>query len=75
MCSNRYELPKFEKNFYKEHPAITNLTEAQVQEIRSKLQIRVATEAPRPITSFEHGSFPKYVLDQVEKEGFKVPCC
>lgn len=35
----KYELPTFQKEFYKQHPNIANLTDAQVEGIRKKLVI------------------------------------
>ncbi len=57
-------LPKFEKNFYMEHPAVRSRTDAEVQAYRQQRQIHVYGEGvPKPVTSFEEASFPGVVAD------------
>jgi ATP-dependent RNA helicase DDX5/DBP2 len=67
-------LPKFEKNFYVEHPNVSNRTEAEVAAFREEQEITTVGEnVPRPVVNFEEASFPNYVLEQIKKCGFKAP--
>ncbi|KAJ3005978.1 ATP-dependent RNA helicase dbp2 [Thoreauomyces humboldtii] len=67
-------LPKFEKNFYLENPAVTARSESAVEAYRKHHQIAViGTSIPKPIEAFSEASFPSYVLKEVEAVGFKSP--
>lgn len=53
------QLPKFEKNFYKEHPSVERLSDQDVADFRAKNSITVqGRDIPRPIRTFEEASFP-----------------
>jgi len=70
----KWDLPVFQKNFYKEHPQVAALSPEEVQSITERLEIRMEGEdAPRPILTFEQGGFPQYVLTQIAQEGFVEP--
>eukprot|EP00775_Hariotina_reticulata_P011306 gene11306-11456_t len=67
-------LPKFEKNFYLEHPAVRARTDADIEAYRNSRQIHVYGDGvPKPVTNFEEASFPEYVLAEVMKAGFTAP--
>ncbi|GLI70066.1 hypothetical protein VaNZ11_014837 [Volvox africanus] len=67
-------LPKFEKCFYLEHPAVSARSSEQVETFRRSKQIHVYGDGvPKPVTSFEEASFPEYVLAEVIHAGFKEP--
>ncbi|GIL87431.1 hypothetical protein Vretimale_1659 [Volvox reticuliferus] len=67
-------LPKFEKCFYLEHPAVSARTSEQIEAFRRSKQIHVYGDGvPKPVTSFEEASFPEYVLAEVIHAGFKEP--
>ncbi|EFJ43482.1 DEAD-box RNA helicase, ATP-dependent [Volvox carteri f. nagariensis] len=67
-------LPKFEKCFYLEHPAVGSRSSEQVEAFRRSKQIHVYGDGvPKPVTSFEEASFPEYVLAEVIRAGFKEP--
>ncbi|PSC72623.1 DEAD-box ATP-dependent RNA helicase 20 [Micractinium conductrix] len=67
-------LPKFEKNFYYEHPAVTARSEEETRRYREMRDIHVTGEGvPKPVTTFEEASFPEYVLAEVTRAGFKEP--
>jgi len=71
---SRAELPKFQKNFYREHPDITFLTDEEVAEWRTKHEIKVfGRNIPRPIKHFEQANLPSYLLVEIQKAGFKEP--
>lgn len=70
-----------EKDFYNEHPDVTDLSELQVADIRERLdEIRVKTSGddtrpcPNPVTSFLH-AFHDYseILSELESLGFSAP--
>ncbi|XP_072602343.1 probable ATP-dependent RNA helicase DDX17 [Vulpes vulpes] len=55
------ELPKFEKNFYVEHPEVARLTPYEVDELRRKKEITVrgGDVCPKPVFAFHHANFPR----------------
>lgn len=67
-------LPKFEKSFYKEDPAVTNRSERDVDAFRKLKEITVqGKHVPRPVETFDEAGFPKYVMDEVKAQGFPSP--
>ncbi|KAL4785144.1 P-loop containing nucleoside triphosphate hydrolase protein [Aspergillus varians] len=67
-------MPKFEKAFYKEHPDVTNRTQAEVDEFRKKSEMTVqGKNIPRPVETFDEAGFPQYVLTEVKAQGFEKP--
>jgi ATP-dependent RNA helicase DDX5/DBP2 len=67
-------LPKFEKSFYKEDPAVANRTSSEIEEFRRVNAISVSGRGvPRPVTTFEEAGFPNYVLTEVTSQGFTKP--
>lgn len=67
-------LPAFEKNFYKEHPAVQARSAAEVEEFRKKHEITVTgNDVPNPVMAFEEATFPDYVLDALMQQGFANP--
>jgi ATP-dependent RNA helicase DDX5/DBP2 len=68
------KLPKFEKNFYIEHPAVTARTDREVEEYRREKEITVVGgHVPKPVTNFEEASFPEYIMAEVRNAGFSNP--
>ncbi|XP_070780136.1 probable ATP-dependent RNA helicase DDX17 isoform X3 [Enoplosus armatus] len=68
------ELPKFEKNFYSEHPEVQRMSQYDVEEFRSKKEITVrGSNCPKPITNFHQAKFPQYVMDVLMQQNFKDP--
>ncbi|KAJ3396080.1 ATP-dependent RNA helicase dbp2, partial [Lobulomyces angularis] len=71
---SRESLSKFEKNFYVENPEISKMSQSEVDEFRRKFDIRInGSDIPKPVSKFEQIPFPKYVLQEVLKQGFKAP--
>ncbi|RUS83666.1 hypothetical protein EGW08_008572 [Elysia chlorotica] len=69
-----HKLPKFEKNFYREHPAVTRRSHHEVEQFYSSKQITVSGKnVPKPIFTFEEGSFPENVMSQIRKNGWAAP--
>ncbi|KEF59914.1 ATP-dependent RNA helicase dbp2 [Exophiala aquamarina CBS 119918] len=67
-------MPKFEKSFYKEDPAVTSRSQRDVDEFRRKFEISVqGTKVPRPVENFDEAGFPAYVMSEVKAQGFPRP--
>ncbi|CAL5869631.1 uncharacterized protein PFLUO_LOCUS3861 [Penicillium psychrofluorescens] len=67
-------MPKFEKSFYKEHPDVTDRSDAEVEEFRKAQQMAVqGKNVPRPVETFDEAGFPQYVLSEVKSQGFEKP--
>ncbi|XP_026789145.3 probable ATP-dependent RNA helicase DDX17 [Pangasianodon hypophthalmus] len=68
------ELPKFEKNFYSEHPEIQRMNQYEVEEFRRKKEITVrGSGCPKPVPNFHQAQFPQYVMDVLLQQNFKEP--
>eukprot|EP01101_Sappina_pedata_P000749 TRINITY_DN1093_c0_g2_i3.p1 TRINITY_DN1093_c0_g2~~TRINITY_DN1093_c0_g2_i3.p1 ORF type:complete len:619 (-),score=270.76 TRINITY_DN1093_c0_g2_i3:3-1859(-) len=67
------KLPKFEKNFYTEHPTIASWPQRDVEEWRQKNNIAVSSDCPKPIRTFEEAPFPDYLMKEITKTGFSAP--
>ncbi|CAJ1075818.1 putative ATP-dependent RNA helicase DDX17 [Xyrichtys novacula] len=71
---NLDELPKFEKNFYTEHPEMQRMSQYDVDEYRRKKEITIrGSGCPRPIINFHQAQFPQYVMDVLMQQNFKEP--
>ncbi|KAK1155394.1 putative ATP-dependent RNA helicase DDX17, partial [Acipenser oxyrinchus oxyrinchus] len=71
---NLDELPKFEKNFYKEHPEVERMTQYEVEEFRKKKEITVrGNGCPKPVAKFHQAHFPQYVIDVLVEQSFSEP--
>ncbi|KAK7206124.1 ATP-dependent RNA helicase DBP2 [Myxozyma melibiosi] len=67
-------LPKFEKNFYKEHPNVTARTDREVEKFRDEKKMTVkGNDVPKPVETFEEAGFPSYVMTEVTQMGFTAP--
>lgn len=67
-------LPKFEKKFYKEDPAVTSRSRSEVEAFRREKQITVSgSDVPKPVTTFDEAGFPGYVMSEVKAQGFTEP--
>ncbi|XP_072127936.1 probable ATP-dependent RNA helicase DDX17 isoform X1 [Mobula birostris] len=68
------ELPKFEKNFYVEHPEVVRLTPFEVDDFRRKKEITTkGTDCPKPVFQFHQANFPSYVMDVLCSLNFVEP--
>ncbi|KAM9817748.1 putative ATP-dependent RNA helicase DDX17 isoform 2-T2 [Syngnathus typhle] len=71
---NLDELPKFEKNFYTEHPEVQRLSQYEVEEFRRKREITIqGSDCPKPVTTFQQAQFPQYVMDVLKQQNFREP--
>ncbi|BFZ03272.1 hypothetical protein BsWGS_06311 [Bradybaena similaris] len=67
-------LQKFEKNFYKEHPAVTYRPAEEIRSFHRDKQITIqGKDIPNPIFTFEEGGFPDYVMSQVRRNSWHAP--
>ncbi|KAI8148162.1 P-loop containing nucleoside triphosphate hydrolase protein [Fennellomyces sp. T-0311] len=67
-------LPRFEKNFYTEHPAVADRSQPEVDEIRAAANMTVTGRSvPKPLKTFEEANFPSYVMRELSQLGFSAP--
>jgi len=67
-------MPKFEKSFYKEDPAVSGRSPAEVEAFRREYQIAVTgRDVPKPVQTFDEAGFPAYVMNEVKAQGFAKP--
>lgn len=66
-------LPPVRKNFYKEHPTVTNRSESEVMQIREELGITVSGNTPKPVLSFSEANFPQSILQVLNDAKFSKP--
>eukprot|EP00058_Branchiostoma_floridae_P013817 XP_002599305.1 hypothetical protein BRAFLDRAFT_64339 [Branchiostoma floridae] len=68
------KLPRFEKNFYREHPNVSNMSQVAAEQYLTERQITVrGREVPKPVTTFAEGSFPDYVMEEIARSNFEFP--
>ncbi|XP_070838510.1 probable ATP-dependent RNA helicase DDX17 [Chaetodon trifascialis] len=71
---NLDELPKFEKNFYTEHPEVQHMSQYEMEEFCRKKEITVrGSGCSKAITAFHQAQFPQYVMDVLMQQNFKEP--
>ncbi|KAF4115616.1 probable ATP-dependent RNA helicase DDX5 isoform X1 [Onychostoma macrolepis] len=71
---NMDELPKFEKNFYQEHPEVARRSTQDVEHYRRTKEITVkCRDCPKPIVKFHEANFPNYVMDVIGKQNWTDP--
>ncbi|XP_072239617.1 probable ATP-dependent RNA helicase DDX5 [Leuresthes tenuis] len=71
---NLDELPKFQKNFYQEHPDATHRPIQEVEQYRRSKEVTVkGRDCPKPIVKFHEAAFPSYVMDVISKQNWTEP--
>ncbi|XP_034544247.1 probable ATP-dependent RNA helicase DDX5 isoform X1 [Notolabrus celidotus] len=71
---NLDELPKFQKNFYQEHPDTARRPLQEVEQYRRNKEVTVkGRECPKPILKFHEAAFPSYVMDIISKQNWTDP--
>uniref|UniRef100_A0A8C7ZPV1 RNA helicase n=1 Tax=Oryzias sinensis TaxID=183150 RepID=A0A8C7ZPV1_9TELE len=71
---NLDELPKFQKNFYQEHPDVTHRSPQEIEQYRRNKEVTVkGRDCPKPMIKFNEASFPSYVMDMIVKQNFTDP--
>lgn len=72
--SDMSTVPKFEKDFYKEHPTVAERSPAEVDKFRREHAMAVTgRDVPKPVETFDEAGFPRYVIDEVKAQGFPAP--
>lgn len=62
------ELAPFEKDFYMEHPDVTQRPESEATAWRAENKIEIqGTGIPKPCLTFEEASMPEYILSEGER--------
>ena len=69
----KYNLIPFQKNFYNEHPAVSNRTPQEVDNYRRQNQITVPNNCINPIINFSEAGFNQAIMSLINKLGFKNP--
>ncbi|XP_070770764.1 probable ATP-dependent RNA helicase DDX17 isoform X1 [Enoplosus armatus] len=71
---NLDELPKFEKNFYTEHPEVQRMSQFEMEEFRRKKEITIkGSGCSKAVNAFHQAQFPQYVMDVLMQQNFKEP--
>ncbi|XP_028300795.1 probable ATP-dependent RNA helicase DDX5 [Gouania willdenowi] len=71
---NLDELPKFQKNFYQEHPDVGHRPLQEVDQYRRNKEVTVkGRDCPKPIMKFHEAAFPSYVMDIIVKQNWIEP--
>ncbi|KAG7485003.1 putative ATP-dependent RNA helicase DDX5 [Solea senegalensis] len=71
---NLDELPKFQKNFYQEHPDVTHRPIQEVEQYRRSKEVTVkGRDCPKPMVKFHEAAFPSYVMDVIGKQNWTEP--
>jgi len=67
-------LPRFEKNFYREHPNVQVRSNEDVDEYRNRKEITISgRNCPKPIPLFEELMLPDYLDSIIKRMGFTEP--
>lgn len=67
-------LPRFEKNFYREHPNVQARTMEMIDDYRKKRDITTnGRNCPKPCQSFEECALPDYVANTIKRLNFTEP--
>ncbi|KAM9994166.1 hypothetical protein ACTFIZ_005480 [Dictyostelium cf. discoideum] len=68
------KLPRFEKNFYLEHPDVSKFTQEEIEKFRASFQMTVkGRDVPPPIMQFNQAPFPGYLMKEIIGAGFPNP--
>jgi len=69
-------LPKFQRDFYQEHPNISKLTALEIKQRRDELEIKVVRgidKCPAPGTTFEECGLPSFVVQNLQSFKLTTP--
>ncbi|XP_060619085.1 probable ATP-dependent RNA helicase DDX5 [Anolis sagrei] len=71
---NLDELPKFEKNFYQEHPDVARRPMQEIEQYRGGKEITVkGHNCPKPVMNFYEANFPANVMEVIQRQNFTEP--
>lgn len=68
-----YNLIPFQKNFYNEHPSVSNRTPQEIMSFRTLHEITTPPNCPNPICEFQEAGFNQAIMNLVHKNGFSKP--
>ncbi|XP_067128367.1 probable ATP-dependent RNA helicase DDX5 isoform X2 [Centruroides vittatus] len=67
-------LPPFQKDFYKEHPNVARRIPVEVDAFWQMNEITIRGRGvPKPVTLFDEGSFPEYVMNAIHQQSYERP--
>ncbi|XP_077980584.1 putative ATP-dependent RNA helicase DDX5 [Glandiceps talaboti] len=67
-------LPRFEKNFYVEHPNVSRRTPADIDAFRKEREVTIrGHQVPSPCMAFEEAAFPDYIMEVIKRLNFHDP--
>lgn len=67
-------LRPFKKDFYVAHPSVASRSSYEVEQFRRSKEITVdGHDVPHPIQHFHEASFPDYVMQGIENQGYDSP--
>lgn len=68
------KLPRFEKNFYVEHPNVVARPDAEVEKFRQEHSITIKGPGiPKPLFFFDEAGFPDYVIQTIGRQNWTRP--
>ena len=70
---DNYNLIPFQKNFYNEHPAVTNRPLSEIDNWRRVNQVTVPNNCMNPIINFHEAGFNQAIMNLIKKLGFENP--
>jgi ATP-dependent RNA helicase DDX5/DBP2 len=71
---SREKLTPFQKNFYREHPDVANMSDRRITKFREDNQMILhGHDIPKPVRTFQEACFPDYLLHEIAKAGFTSP--
>jgi len=67
-------LQRFEKNFYREHPAVQARSKEEVDAFRAAAEITVnGRNIPKPCQNFNEANLPDFVIDEIKRAAYTTP--
>jgi len=67
-------MPRFDKDFYEEHPRVTNRSKHDISKFFASKEITVTGhKVPKPVFAFDELSIPDYIMNAFDKLGFEHP--
>jgi hypothetical protein len=68
------EYPEINKNFYEEHPEISQLSEEDAKILRKKIEVNVSGyNLPRPGKKWEHFHFDDKLMKEIARQNYGEP--
>ena len=69
----KYSLIPFQKNFYNEHPLVTNRPRHEIESYRVQHQMTVPPNCLNPILQFHEAGFNQAIMNLLTRQGFQCP--